>query len=170
MELTFVTDRFLHNAESIRHLAGGLSYEQGRWRPAASKWSILEIVNHLADEEVEDFRTRVDFALHKPGEAPPGIDPEGWVTARGYQDRDPEESLQRFLTARAESLEWLASLEDPDWDLAWEHPKAGIIRAGDFLASWLAHDWLHMRQLAQRHFQYWNALATPYGTDYAGAW
>ena len=170
MELGFVIGRFGHHAEAVRRLAGDLSFEQVRWRPAGGKWSILEIVNHLADEEVEDFRTRVDFTLHKPGETPPGIDPEGWVTARQYQEKDPEESLQRFLGERAESLRWLAELRDPDWDRGWEHPRSGPIRAGDFLASWLAHDLLHLRQLAQRHYQYWNAMAAPYGTDYAGKW
>jgi hypothetical protein len=113
---------------------------------------------------------RVDFVLHRPGETPPGIDPEGWATTRAYQDRDPGESLQRFLVARGESLEWLAGLGDVDWDRAWEHPQAGSLRAGDFLASWLAHDWLHLRQLTQRHFQYWNARCAPYATTYAGTW
>jgi len=78
--------------------------------------------------------------------------------------------LQRFLRERSDSLRWLRGLEDADWDRAWEHPKAGRLRAGDFLASWLAHDWLHLRQIAQRQFQFWNASAAPYETGYAGTW
>ena len=42
--------------------------------------------------------------------------------------------------------------------------------AGDLLASWLAHDLLHVRQLARLHWQYLTAAAKPFQTDYAGPW
>jgi hypothetical protein len=45
-------------AQSIMQLVSRVSDEQARWKPEADSWSILEVVNHLYDEEREDFRTR----------------------------------------------------------------------------------------------------------------
>ena len=106
------------NSGRLRALADGVSDEQARWKPDADSWSILEVVNHLADEESADFRTRLDTLLHRPDEEPPDIDPQGWVTSRGYNQRDPAESLDRFLNERQRSLEWLRGLEALDWESA----------------------------------------------------
>jgi hypothetical protein len=57
-----------------------------------------------------------------------------------------------------------------DGEHAHEHPKLGRLRAGDLLASWIAHDLLHLRQLAGLHFA-WNARClAPYSMAYAGNW
>jgi hypothetical protein len=42
--------------------------------------------------------------------------------------------------------------------------------AGDLLASWVAHDVLHMRQLVELQRAYVVHLAEPYNTEYAGPW
>ncbi|MHC4992905.1 MAG: DinB family protein, partial [Planctomycetota bacterium] len=44
-------------------LVRDVSTGDARWRPPDGAWSILEIVTHLADEEVEDFRTRLRLTL-----------------------------------------------------------------------------------------------------------
>lgn len=164
-------DRLAGNLEAVRGLASGVSRDAARWRPEPRHWSILEIVNHLADEEVEDFRTRLDLALHAPGRPWPAIDPASWVAARAYADRDFDESVARFTTERTRSLEWLGTLESPDWSLAYEHPHVGRMTAGDLLASWVAHDHLHIRQLNRVHRAYLADVIAPGGLlDYAGDW
>ena len=81
------------DAQRIRALAEGISDEQARWRPDPDSWSILEVVNHLFDEEQEDFRVPLDLALHRPADPRPRINPGAWVTERGYNERDLGESL-----------------------------------------------------------------------------
>ena len=44
---------------ALSALVQGLSAADARWKPADGAWSVLEVVTHLADEEVEDFRMRV---------------------------------------------------------------------------------------------------------------
>ena len=44
------------NGERIRALVEGMPEEQARWRPDAASWSVLEVINHLCDEERSDFR------------------------------------------------------------------------------------------------------------------
>ncbi|MFN2206298.1 MAG: DinB family protein, partial [Candidatus Promineifilaceae bacterium] len=130
----------------IRLLAQGVDDEQARWRPDADSWSILEVICHLLDEERKDFRVRLDITLHKPDETWPGIDPAGWVTEHNYNEQVLAASLQAFQEEREASLAWLKRLEAPDWEASYEAPW-GTMRAGDLLASWVAHDLLHMRQL-----------------------
>jgi hypothetical protein len=170
IELSVVCERFRQNATAISVLATGVGDEQVRWKPAPDEWSILEVINHLYDEEREDFRTRLDLTLHQPETPWPPIDPQGWVTAREYNSRALGASLAAFQTERAASLRWLAGLQDPDWRRSRTHPVAGTLHAGDLLASWLAHDTLHLRQLAQLHYQFTLLKAAPYSVEYAGDW
>jgi len=66
-------------------------------------------------------------------------------------------------------LAWLRSLDSPDWEATYEAPW-GPITAGDLLASWVAHDLLHMRQLVELHWHYKEEQVEPYSTRYAGEW
>jgi len=158
------------NPGAIISLVAHLSVDQARWRPAPDKWSILEVVCHLVDEEREDFRTRLDLTLHQPGAPWPGIDPPGWVSERHYQERDFAESLQAFTEEREASLRWLQTLKSPAWDNRYEHPLLDTITAGDLLVSWVAHDFLHLRQLIGLHWQQTMDEAVGYSADYAGNW
>lgn len=154
--------------DTIQSLVGGVTQVQARWKPAPKKWSILEVVNHLIDEECEDFRQRVDILLHRPNDKWPPIDPVGWVTSRQYNEQDIGMSLQRFIKERDHSIAWVKGL-DPlaDWNQGYEHPQLGLLRAGDMFASWLVHDHLHVRQLANLHFAYLKQLMEPFSTNYA---
>jgi len=157
------------NAEVIQQLVQGIDETQARWRPDANSWSILEVINHLYDEEREDFRRRLDFTLHRPGEPWPAIDPLGWVKARSYNDRVLADSLDRFLEERHESLNWLTTLESPDWGKQYQAPW-GPITAGDLMASWVAHDLLHLRQLVELTWAWTTKRLLPYSPEYAGPW
>jgi hypothetical protein len=171
MELERLTERMAQSAEAVRALVAGADEGQWRWRPDAASWSLLEVVCHLADEEVEDFRARVDSTLHRPDRPWPPTDPMGWVEARRYNERDPGESLDRFLTERRESLAWLRGLVSPDWNLRSMAPWGSPISAGDVMASWAAHDLLHSRQIVELQWAYTTrVVVAPYGVDYAGDW
>ena len=169
MNLDYFIDRFSKNRGVFESFIRGVSLEQTRWKPSPDKWSILEVVNHLYDEEREDFRQRIELVLDNPRLVWPPIDPRGWVTARGYIERELDTSLNNFLAERQKSLAWLKQLSEPNWENSNEGPN-GTLTAGDLLASWLAHDFLHIRQLARLHWQYVGAVADPYQTTYGGPW
>jgi hypothetical protein len=170
LNLNFFIARFAGNGDAIAAVVRGVSDEQTRWKPAPDEWSILEVINHLFDEEREDFRQRVDLTLHRPEDHWPPIDPEGWVVSRGYQQRDPVSSLESFLRERRASVQWLASLQDPNWESTHHHPAIGSMTAGEILGAWLAHDHLHLRQLNQLHWQYLAQQVPLSSLDYAGGW
>jgi hypothetical protein len=169
MNLDYFIDRFSKNREVFAGLVSGVSLEQARWKPSPDKWSILEVVNHLYDEEREDFRQRIELVLVDPMQPWPPIDPRTWVTSRGYNYREVDISLNNFFSEREKSLSWLRGLSEPNWQNSNTGPN-GTLTAGDLLASWLAHDFLHIRQLARLHWQYVGAITDPYETAYAGPW
>lgn len=169
MEGKLLIDRLETSRGVILALVSRVNEEHARWKPAPDRWSIVEVVNHLLDEEREDFRARIEATLRDPAQEWAPIDPQGWVRDRRYQDRPVAPSLQNFLAEREQSLRWLRSLESPAWDNAHSHPLFGTMRAGDLLTSWVAHDLLHIRQIARLHWQYLAMIARPYSPDYAGA-
>ncbi len=138
-----------------------------RWKPAPERWSMLEVLVHLWDEEKEDFRHRLRLTLEDPAREWPPIDPEGWPCERRYNHRDLAEALDGFRRERAASLAWLRGLDAPAWDRAHEHPALGVLRAGDLLAAWTAHDVLHVRQISNLRIDYLKVEAAPYSTRYA---
>ncbi len=158
------------NGPIIAALARAMPATRVGWRPAPGEWSALEVLNHLADEEREDFRTRLDYLLHRPGEIPPPIDPAGWAVERAYQARGFDESLARFLNERAQSLAWLDTLDAPDWPRTVRKPSGDYLRAGDLLVAWAAHDLLHLRQLVELRYRCHAHDAAPYDVAYAGPW
>lgn len=151
-------------------LVAGLHDDQWRFRPSTGKWSILEIVCHLADEEVEDFRPRLERTLADPIVDWSPIDPAAAAIQRAYQSQSPPGSLARFLDARAHSIEWLDSLRDADWHRAYPHPKLGPLPAGDLLTAWAAHDLLHLRQFTKRLYEQVGVAGGSFSHGYAGTW
>jgi hypothetical protein len=165
MNLQRIVSQMTSNAQAIRTLVEDCPEQQARWKPDAASWSILEVINHLLDEEREDFRARIDMALQ--GSAWFRIDPEAWVVERGYNQRELDLSLEAFLVERERSLEWLSGVGKVDWEMTYQAPF-GPIRVGDFLVSWAAHDVLHIRQLVELKWAYLVQEMVPYSTRYAG--
>ena len=156
------------NLVTFESLITGISHEESNWKPPQDQWSVVEIVNHLADEEVEDFRTRLDLTLHFSETKWPPIDPEQWVIDRNYQERDLKQSFARFAQERSNSLTWLRFLKSPAWEAVHTDPELGSMSAGSLLASWLAHDYLHIRQIVKVLYLYQKTKSAPNSIDYAG--
>jgi hypothetical protein len=168
VEIDYFIDSLQNSAVKIEAMLRDMDLDAVRWKPEPAMWSMLEVINHLLDEEREDFRIRLDIILHHPDKSWPGINPPGWVTERGYNKKDPQISLSGFLAERQKSLHWLRSLVDPDLGKSYNHPSLGSLTAGDLLAAWAAHDYRHLRQLADLHARYLTLKAVPFSTRYAG--
>jgi len=170
MKSEYCVARLESNLEIFRGSLSAVERPQAQWKPAPDKWSLLEVINHLADEEVEDFRTRLQLLIENPNQDWPPIDPPRWALERRYQDRELQESIGRFERARRDSLSWLKGLPRIDWQTARLHPNFGMLRAGDLLHSWLAHDLIHIRQMNRLNYEYLSSQTDGYSISYAGNW
>jgi hypothetical protein len=168
LNLNVTVARMRVNTHVVAALCADVDEQQARWRPTPEAWSMLEVVCHLVDEECEDFRRRVDLTLHAPEQAWPPIRPVEWVHERGYALRALPQELNHWLAEREASAAWLLGLHEPDWNSSHAAPGGASLRAGDLLAAWLAHDFLHIRQLTELQHAWHAQQAAPYACGYAG--
>lgn len=169
MDHASIIKKLSENIPLFNRLFSEVTEEDIRWKPAPEKWCLLEVLCHLIDEEREDFRARVRHVLFTPDEKLPPIDPQGWVKERNYISRDFSEMRELFLEERKASIAWLHSLENPVWANVCQHSQLGPLSAELFLANWLAHDYLHVRQIMGLKFGLLR-LHTGMDLSYAGTW
>jgi hypothetical protein len=170
MDYRAVIERLGSNAVVIRGLSRGIPPDQARWKKSEEDWSLLDVINHLHDEEIEDFRIKLERLFKDPEKEWPPIDPKGWVVQRAYDQRELETSLKHFLEERERSISWLESLDSPDWELTHDHPRLGRMSAMQLLVNWLAHDLIHIRQLTELLYAYLSDRVRPISLRYAGEW
>lgn len=174
MELQAIIRRLEANAEAIRLLVQDLSEEQAQWRPNPRKWSLLNVMEHLYNEERLDFCKHLKEMFSDP--------PQPWEKSRRedlIQVESCRQALEGFLSERKDSLAWLkaleAQLESPNWEATSQTPfkvsgEALALSAGDVLVSWVAHDHLHLRQINEILYAWNKAQALPYSVQYGGKW
>lgn len=171
VDVAAIFGRLERGAAAVRALAEVASMQRARWKPAPEHWSILEVCCHLLDEEREDFRVRLRSTLEDPTRPWPALDLVGVAEKRKYNERDLATTLDEFVRERRASIAWLRAVsESTDFNTAYQHPKFGPIYAGDLLASWAAHDALHIRQIAKRLHAMAADDAPGFATAYAGEW
>lgn len=170
MNLEQLISRLEATPDVLSALLHGISLEVARLKPTPEAWSILEVVCHLADEDRKDFRPRLKSLLfdNPPGSSITAINPPAWVVDGNYNTRDLIVSLSDFQIERQQSLEWLRSLPT-DLKLERRAPDRDIT-AGQVLYSWLAHDYLHIRQITRLHYDFLALEAQAYDIGYAGDW
>lgn len=169
MEFKTLYQELTQSTQMIRSLLAGISQEEAQIKPSPGRWSILEVVCHLYDEEREDFREHLDFILHRQDEEWHPISPFAWVKLRKYNQQNFSKVKNNFFRERTKSLTWLKSLKNTNWDTKYTNKKRSIT-AGDMFSSWVAHDNLHVRQLVELRRQYVERITKPYHIGYAGDW
>jgi hypothetical protein len=119
-------------------------------RPDTDRFSLREIVAHLADWETV-WKERFERTL---GEETPLLlrpDPNQRSEEQGYAHADPQECLARFAAGRASLTAWLRALPEDAWKRMATLDRMGDIPLSGLTALALAHDSYHMRQVAEWH-------------------
>lgn len=158
------------NLKTFDSMFLNISTKQAKWKISLTKWSLLEVMNHLLDEEVDDFRQRIEFALLKPERIWKQVTPEKWVGEKNYNEKDLSIKLNDFKLEREKSIRFLTDLTFPDWHALDNYPFGKPLTAEQILVNWLAHDYLHMRQITELNWNYLSKLAPAIKLEYAGNW
>ena len=170
MDPNSVIDKLEINQGIIAASLSSISKAETLFRPNPNHWCLLEIICHLVDEEKLDFRTRVLHCLQFPEVDPPSYDPVGLVISGKYIEQNFETKLNDFLAERKDSILQLRRLENPEWHNGYVHKYAGKMTALGLLNNWLAHDYLHLRQITKVKYEYLKSTSQDFNFEYAGKW
>ena len=115
-------------------------------RPAPEKWSIQEVVAHLADDElVGAYRIRLILAA--PGTAIQAFDQDRWAETGRYAATDPSRTLELFRVLREAKLALLHRLSPAEWERAGIHAERGEESIRDIATYYAGHDLNHFAQI-----------------------
>jgi hypothetical protein len=133
-------------AKKIQKLIKPLGKKQLRSRPAEDKWSIAEILAHLADAElVAGWRLRL--ILSHDGVPIQAFDQDAWAKTFRYEKRDPRESLRVFQTLRENNLSLLRSMPEKLWENHGMHAERGKETVAHMVRLFAGHDVNHILQI-----------------------
>jgi DinB family protein len=133
-------------AKKLERLIKGVPTARLRKRPAPDKWSVSEIVAHLADTEiVGGFRIRL--ILGAPGTPIAAFDQDSWVTSGHYAKRDPRKSVEQFRVVREANLALLKSLSPEQWKHYGMHSERGQETIEHIVRMFAGHDINHLQQI-----------------------
>lgn len=114
-------------------------------RPGPGRWTVREIVHHLADSETTSaIRLRRLLAEERP--VIHGYDQDRFATRLHY-DRPHESSLQLFKYARLATAELLERLEPAEWLREGTHSESGRYTVETWLTIYAEHAHKHARQI-----------------------
>jgi hypothetical protein len=130
----------------LAKLLKGVSPAKARNRPAPDKWSIAEIVAHIADTELV-IGYRIRAILGQPGTPIIGFDQDVWVTALHYDKRDLKKSFAQYCALREANLALLKSLTSEQWKHEGMHNERGPQSVDTVVRMSSGHDINHIEQI-----------------------
>lgn len=133
-------------AKKLATLVKRASPSKLRKRPASDKWSVAEILAHLADVEiVTGWRYR--SILGAPGTPIQAFDQDAWAAVGKYSKRDARKSLEQFRVVREANLTLLKSLSPEQWRQFGMHSERGEESIERLTLMIAGHDINHLEQI-----------------------
>ncbi|HLP20505.1 MAG TPA: DinB family protein [Chitinophagales bacterium] len=130
--------------------------EMWQWKPAPEKWSIHEVLVHIADSEANSY-IRCRRFIAEPGSGVYGYDENLWAKSLGYHNQSIEDALELFKWLRKASYELIKTVDETTWQTATiNHSENGVMTFEDWLRTYEEHVPVHIRQM-QRNLSAWRA-------------
>lgn len=131
---------------ALRRAIDGLDREQLGRPEHPGKWSIGQVLRHLADSEVVwGWRLRLILAQDRPPLT--GYDQDAWADRLHYDEADPADSLQVFETLRRDNLRLVERASPADLTRVGVHAERGDESVEHLRRLYAGHDLLHLRQI-----------------------
>ena len=127
----------------LAKVVGAMTKEQVGERPAEGKWSVREIVAHLADCEIAfGFRMRQAYGGERRIQP---FDQDAW--ARSYGSYSMEQAMATFTALRAWNVAFVGGLSEADKGLVVVHPERGEMTLATIVETIAGHDLHHLAGL-----------------------
>ncbi len=132
--------------KKLERLVNGVSTAKLRKRPAPDKWSVAEIIAHLADVEIV-VAWRMRSILGAPGTDVQAYDQNAWVIAGHYDKRDLRKDLIQQRVLREANLALLKTLTPSQWKQFGMHSERGQETIERIVRMVAGHDLNHIQQI-----------------------
>ena len=133
----------------IEKIVWSANDEQLHWKPAADRWSISEVLAHLAEVEVVGFRERVQMMMEKNNPELPAYDQNAAYAAGKYSGSKARENLKKFCHERDRTLSAFRYVPISVLGRSGQHSSIGRVTIGQLMNEWAFHDLGHIRQIAE---------------------
>lgn len=126
----------------------GISTERLRKPERPGKWSINQVLHHLADSDlVWGWRLRLILAHDRP--VITGYDQDLWADRLRYNEGNPQEALETFSVLRRANLRLIERASPQDLKRVGVHAERGEESLAHLQRLYAGHDLLHLRQIAR---------------------
>ena len=120
--------------------------EMWQFKPGPERWSIHEILVHLADSEANSY-VRARRFIAEPGKTVMAYNQEEWARKLGYHQQSPEEAVELFGCLRRMTYNLIKPLPESAWANTVEHPEYGPMNFDRWLEMYSAHVPGHIKQM-----------------------
>jgi uncharacterized damage-inducible protein DinB len=128
----------------LHSLLNHVSEQQVNSTPAPGKWSIREILCHLADCEMV-FAFRIRQTLAQPDHVIQPFDQDDW--ARTYSAYTAKAALATFAAVRQWNTALVQSLPEEAFNRVVTHPERGAMTLRTVVETMGGHDINHLKQI-----------------------
>ncbi len=157
-EIAELLERFRRGAELVAATTTGAAGSELDWTPGPGKWSVRQIVCHLADSEIVGAdRFRRIIAEENP--AIVAYDQDAWARNLDYTRRKISHALETFRRLRGENHELLKDLPASVFERTGTHSERGPVTLRSTLETYARHAESHAAQIRDVRQQYkqWRA-------------
>jgi hypothetical protein len=145
-DIPALLERFRRGPEVFAMVLTGVFGEEEDFTPAPGKWSVRQIIAHVADVElVLAMRFRLVIAQDNPPLT--AMDQEAWARNLDYARRKPKQSLETFRRLRAENHELLKGVPEEAYARQGVHSERGPTTLHELVEFYSAHAENHARQI-----------------------
>ena len=131
---------------TVRQAVAGLPARVLSAPERPGKWSMLQVVQHLADAElVGAFRYRMILTHERP--VLQGYDQDLWADRLRYAQSDLQGALEQFGALRGANLRLLERTTPQERARVGLHAERGEESVAHQLRMYAGHDLVHLRQL-----------------------
>jgi hypothetical protein len=130
----------------LKKMIHGLTPKQLRWQPEPAKWSIAQILAHLADTEIV-VSWRMRSVIGQDGITLQPFDQDSWASVFQYQKRDAKQSLEVFRVLRENNLAMLKEIPRETWNNHGMHLERGKETIAHLTRMFAGHDANHVVQV-----------------------
>ena len=130
--------------------------EMWQWKASPEKWSIHEVMIHIADSEANSY-VRCRRFIAEPGSGVYGYNENKWAKHLDYHSQSVEDSLELFRLLRKSSYDLIRTIDDTTWETATvHHSENGLVTFEQWLKTYEEHIPVHIRQM-KRNFEAWKS-------------